>query len=320
MVFVGELGAKGRQLYMQRLNEMAPRPIERTEGATLPVISPDGKWIAYQRANRLEKIAVDGGEPFPLADLSRVGGPALAWVPDGPIVFAKSWLSSLSAISKEGGAVRSISTLDAARGEIGHWFPNALPDGHHRLMTVWNKATGINDAEIAVLDLDTGKHTVLFKGAEGRYLAPGFIVFFRAGAFHAIRFDAATRTVSGEPARVLDDAYGNTPEGDTTQASLGGGVFAYLSGPPVLVRELAWVSEGGKLEPLPVPARAYTDVDVTADGTRIAATVLESGRYILRLIEPGRNRDEVTESSGNELGPGLASGWQTARVQFAAQR
>jgi hypothetical protein len=235
--------------------------------------------------------------------LSRTGGPALAWVPNGPIVFARSWLSGLSAISKDGGAIRSISTLDSGRGEIGHWFPNALPDGHHLLMTVWTKATGINDAEIAILDLDTGKHTVLFKGAEGRYLAPGFIVFFRAGAFHAIRFDAATRTVSGEPVRVLDDAYGNTPEGDSTQASLGGGVFAYLSGPPVLVRELVWVTEGGKLEPLPVPARAYTEVDITADGTRIAATVLESGRYILRIIEPGRNRDEVLNLPGTNFAP-----------------
>jgi serine/threonine-protein kinase len=303
VVFVGASGARSQRLYIQRLNETYPRPIERTEGATLPIISVDGKWIAYQRSKRLEKIPVEGGEPFPLTDLSRSGGPGMAWVPNGPIVFPRSWLSGLFAISTEGGAPRPISTLDASRGEIGHWFPNVLPDGRHLLMTVWTKATGINDAEIAVLDLDTGKHTVLFKGSEGRYLAPGFIIFFRAGAFHAIRFDAATRTVTGEPLRVLDDAYGNTPEGDTTQASLGGGVFAYLSGPAVLVRELAWVSEGGKLEPLPVPARAYTDMDVTADGTRIAVTVLESGRYVQRLIEPGRNRDEVLDLPGSNFSP-----------------
>ena len=303
VVFVGAAGARSRQLYIQRLNEISPRPIERTEGASMPLVSFDGRWIAYQRANRLEKIPVDGGEPFPLADLSRTGGPAMAWVPNGPILFAKSWLSTLYAISPEGGAAHPVSTLDTVRGEIGHWFPNALPDGHHALMTVWTKATGINDAEIAVLDLDTGKHTILFKGAEARYLAPGFIVFFRAGAFHAIRFDASTRTASGEPVRVLDDAWGNVPEGDSTQAGLGGGVFAYLSGPPVLMRELAWVSEGGKLEQLPVPARAYTQLDVTADGTRIAATVLESGRYVLRQIEPGRNRDEVLDLPGANFDP-----------------
>jgi len=302
-VGLGATSAKGGRLYLHRLNELSPRAIEGTEGAVLPVISPDNKWIAYQRSRRLEKIPVDGGEPIPLVDLARTGGPGMAWVPNGPIIFTKSWLSELSAISRDGGPVRSISTLDTARGEIGHWFPNALPDGRHVLLTVWSKATGLNDAEIAVLDLDTGKHTVLFKGAEGRYLAPGFIVFFRAGAFHAIRFDAATRRVSGEPTRVLDDAWGNTPEGDTAQASLGGGVFAYENGPPVLVRELAWMSEGGKLEPLKVPARAYTDLDVTADGTRIAVTVLESGRYVLRVIEPGRDRDEVLNVPGTNFAP-----------------
>src|SRR6185503_14342896 len=129
------------------------------------------------------------------------------WVPNGPIVFASSWLGSLSAVSPEGGAVRNVSTLDTARGEIGHWHPTALPDGRHVLITAWTKGTGLNDADVAVLDIETGKHRVLFKGAEPHYLDPGFIVFFRAGAYHAVKFDLVSQTVSGETVRVLDDAY-----------------------------------------------------------------------------------------------------------------
>ena len=56
-----------------------------------------------------------------------------------------------------------------------------------------------------------------------RYLAPGFIVFFRAGAYNAVRFDPATLEATGDPVRVLDDAYGITPEGGILQTDLAAG-------------------------------------------------------------------------------------------------
>jgi eukaryotic-like serine/threonine-protein kinase len=62
-VFAGVSGSQ-QQLYLQRFDEVTPRVIARTEGANEPVISPDGRWIAYWRHNRLEKIPVGGGEPI----------------------------------------------------------------------------------------------------------------------------------------------------------------------------------------------------------------------------------------------------------------
>ena len=136
---------------------------------------------AYNRTTRLEKIAVDGGEPILITDVNDHGGAGLAWLPNHLIVFAKTWSSGLMTISDEGGATRTVSTPDTARGEMGHLFPSPLPDGRHLLITVWKKGTGINDAETGILDLESGKHTILFKGFEARYLAPGFIVFYQPG-------------------------------------------------------------------------------------------------------------------------------------------
>ena len=42
VVFVGE-NPTGQRLFLQRLDESSSRPIDRTEGAYRPVISPDGK-------------------------------------------------------------------------------------------------------------------------------------------------------------------------------------------------------------------------------------------------------------------------------------
>src|SRR6185436_1246357 len=49
-------------LYLQRFDEAAPRPIERTEGASTPFISADSRWIGFHRQARIEKISIDGGD------------------------------------------------------------------------------------------------------------------------------------------------------------------------------------------------------------------------------------------------------------------
>jgi Tol biopolymer transport system component len=303
VVFAGRTGTKSQQLYLQQLDQTAPKPIERTEGASQPFVSADGRWIAFRRLNRLEKIAIDGGEPLPITQLTG-NGPGGAWLPDNTILFAKSWLSELWSVSSDGGEARKVSTLETSRGEIGHWFPSALPDRRRVLITTWMKGAGVNDAEIAVLNLDTGKHEVLFKGAEGRYVAPGFIVFFRAGAFHAIRFDAATSRTSGEPVRVLDDAYGNSPEGDVSETDLNAaGTLAYLSGPNTRVRQLNWIASGGKSEPLTFPARAYTGASITVDGTRAAVGLVDSGRHLIHVLDLEHRSEDVLDLPGLNWAP-----------------
>ena len=96
------------------------------------------------------------------------------------------------------------------------------------LMTAW-RAAGLNDAEIAVLDLETGKHRSSSRAPKAA-LSPGFIVFFRAGAYHAVRFDPQTQErTGGEPVRALEEP-GNPPQGDSTEAALGAaGTLAYTA-------------------------------------------------------------------------------------------
>jgi len=301
VIFTGTSGSSNRQLYVQRLDQSAPRAIDRTDGASLPLISPDGRWVAFRRGSRFEKIAIDGGEPLFVTEITN-DFPGAAWIDPATMVMAKSWLGNLSVVSVDSGAVTPASTVDTSRGEIAHWFPSALPDTRHVLFTVWNKGAGMNDAEVAVLDLDTGKHQVLFKGGEARYVSPGYIMFFRAGAYHAVRFDATTRTVTGESSRVLDDAFGNLPDGDTRQTDLTtGGTLAYVSGPPVTPRQLTWIAAGGQREAIPSPARAYSSSSVS--GTRAAAGVLDAGRYSIRIIDLATHSDEALDLPGSNWSP-----------------
>ena len=303
VVFRGTSAAGADALYIQRLNEVAPKLIERSENARLPFISFDGRWIAFRRGNKLHRIALDGGEPLPITDIPS-NSPGGIWLQNNTILFPKSWLSPMFVVPIDGGEPRQVSTLDTAKGEIGHWFPSTLPDSDHVLMTVWKKAAGINDAEIAVLDLKTGRHEILFKGAEGRYVASGFIMFFRAGAYHAVRFDPSTRKFSGEPVRVVDDAYGNSSEGDVPQTDLSAnGTLAYLTGPNTLPRELTWIAADGKATTLGFPARAYNSASISQDGHRLAVGLVESGRNLIRLIDLDSGKEEPLDLPGASWRP-----------------
>jgi serine/threonine-protein kinase len=299
VVFVGQAESAVPKLYLHRFDQALPRAIEGTDGAAQPFISPDAKWIAFRRANRLERISIDGGQPMPIADAA-TGSPSSTWLPGGgPIVYAASWLGGLSAVSPDGGAARKVTSPDTSRREIGHWFPSALPDGKHVLFTVWLKATGLDDAEVALLDVTTGQYRILFKGAEARYVSPGAIVFFRAGVYQAVRFDLESLTPSGDPVRVLDDARGNIPEGGVTHTDIAAvGVAAYLNSTFLPPSRLVWVSAGGRTEALSFPPRRYGTVSLSPDGRRAAVDVLDAGRYTMHLFDLSPPTDNQLDLPG----------------------
>ena len=303
VVFVGQSGSAATKLYLHHFDQAIPRAVVGTDGGTRPFVSPDGRWIGFRRTSRMERILVDGGQPIFIADAVS-DAPGSTWLPDGRIVFAVSWLRGLTVVSQEGGEVRNLTTLNAARNEIGHWFPTGLPGGRQILFTVWLKATGLDDAEVALLDVDTGQYRILFKGAEARYVSPGAIVYFRGGAYHAVRFDLASQTVSGDPIRVLEDARGNIPEGGYPQTDVAAsGTAAYVTTPSVPDSRLVWVSPGGKLEELPFPVRKYGALSLTRDGRRAAVDVLEAGRYSIRLLDLVTPGEDILEAPGTNWGP-----------------
>ena len=282
VVFTGVAGTK-RELYVQRFDEATPRRLERTEGASQPFLSPDGGWVGFRRANKLERIAIDGGDPLVIADAPSAA-PGAEWNTDGNIVLSLGWLGGLGVVPASGGTVRTIATPDAAKGEIGFWYPHLLPDGDRVLYTVFRAATGLNDAGIAVLDLRTGRSETLGPGADASFVPPGYLVFYRAGAYQVVRVDPVTLARSGEPARVLNDARGLPPDGDNCEMRVAGTTVVYRPGPILGDVTLHWVAEGGKTEPLPFPPKSYGGGSLSPDRRRLAATVLESGRLSTHLL------------------------------------
>ncbi len=106
-------------------------------------------------------------------------------------MFGSSSASGLWQIPASGGVPMEITSLD--RGHVNHAWPHILPGGRAVLFTILIDGP-IDNAQVAVLDLDTGEHEVLVSGGSApRYSSTGHIVYGPAGARELIRPDPAPR-------------------------------------------------------------------------------------------------------------------------------
>ena len=191
LVFLGTDAEGTKRLFVRALDAMEARPLPGTEGAWQPFFSPDGRWVAFFDDGNLMKVALAGGAPVPLAELS--GRPRGGWWgADGTILVARSASSGLSRVSAEGGRLEELTRPDPARGERAHRWPQLLPGGRAVLFTVDYEGND-EDATVEALSLQTGKRHLLVRGgAFARFLADGHLLFARAGRLFAVRFDPGT--------------------------------------------------------------------------------------------------------------------------------
>jgi len=116
---------------------------------------------------------------------------------------------------------------DRAQGEIDHVWPEALPGGRLKLFTIAAAGSGLDAAQIAVLDLQTGIKKVLVRGgSHAHYVASGHLVYAAAGTLRAVGFDLDSLEARGTPVPVVPDAM-TTVVGGVNAVVAANGVLAY---------------------------------------------------------------------------------------------
>ncbi|HXG56281.1 MAG TPA: protein kinase [Vicinamibacterales bacterium] len=275
LAFVASRGGNS-QLYVRPLQSPDAAPIPGTEDALCPFFSPDGQWIAFFASGKLKKVPVGGGPVRVLADGAiGFGG---VWGTDGQLVFAPNNGSSLLAVSAEGGPTRPVTTLDTARGEFSHRWPELMPDGETVLFVVGTEGSW-DDAQIVAQSLRGGSRRVLVEGGtHPRYVAGRGLVYARAGNLFAVGLDAGARRVTGDPQRVVASVMESSDGAAQFSVSSNGSV-AYVAGGDADHR-LVWVDRTGAGQPLAAPRGAYATPRLSPDGRSIA-------------LVAGRDREEV---------------------------
>jgi hypothetical protein len=300
----GLLVYRAGRIHVQRFAELEPRALQGTDDATQVFLSPDARWVGFYAGGKMKKVAIDGGDPLTICDVEP-DTPGAAWMDDGRILFSAGWIGSpLVSVSADGGTPAPVSTIDAARGERGHWWPEPLPGGRHVLFTIWYAASGLNESQVAVLDLQDGTHRALFPGAMPRYTA-GRVLYYHAGGYHLAPFDAASASTTGDSRRVLPDAMALWPQGtsDKPFSVSARGDVAYLAGEQFPEAVVTWVDRDGRESPTGVRARFSNTGDLSPDGERLAVGVADGGTSAIWIFDLARGGAERIHPRGSEWSP-----------------
>ena len=278
---VAYVGNNGRQLFVRAFDQLDSVPLAGADFPSDVFIKPDGQWVGFVGEFVLRKAAINGGAVQNLLKLGARGMLGATWGEDGTIIFATEEASTgLEQLSEDGGATTVLTRPNRERGEVDHVWPAFLPGGQAVLFTIIN-AGGIDNAEIAVLDLKTGAQKVLLRGGSApRYLPSGHLVYGAAGSLRAVAFDLERLEVLGTPVPVVPELL-TTPTGAADFDVASDGTLVYVRGGlQEPARALVWVDREGREEPIQVPVRAYQYLRISPDGTRVAIDVRDQERDI----------------------------------------
>ena len=224
LVFGAHRGSEPDQLYLRQMDRPEVTPIPGTAGAANPCFSPDGEWVLFNADNKLKKVSLDGGEPQVVCDANWGGA---SWGRDDKIVFTRDYNSGLWRVPAAGGTPEMLTSPDLSKAELGHLWPQILPDGKSVLFTAFS--TPMEKASIAVLSLETRKQQVLIEGGIfGRYVSTGHLVYARGKSMMSVPFDLAALKVTGPPVLVLEDVPAHSSNGNSQFGISENGVLAYV--------------------------------------------------------------------------------------------
>src|SRR3989475_6227378 len=274
---------------------------EQGTGNSRPFISPDGQWVAYARQGKLRKVRVEGGPAVDLAAAEWAGG---SWGRNGRLVYTRAYNTGLWIVSEGGGDDHMLTAPDTARGELGHWWPQILPDGDHVLFTAYR--TPIERATIEVLSISSGKRDVVFTGGVFVFYVPTRLLLYAVGeTIRAVPFDLRRLVVTGPALPVVDSVAMNPTDGAAAFDVSENGTLAYMPvSSYVTETEVVLVDRrGSESRALPMTDR-YNHPRLSPEGGRIAVDIRSANSlgdvWMFQVGRSGGTR--VTAEGGRDFG------------------
>ena len=232
------------RLMMRTLDRLDVVPLLESGLHSAPFFSPDGNSVGFFTLGTSEmfRVPVAGGPTIPVSRSVGVSRGA-TWLPDDSIVFATTAAATgLLRVPSSGGDPKTITVPDAKAGEIDHLWPEALPGGHAVLFTVMS-GSGVANAQIAAVELQTGARKNLLRGGtNAMYLPTGHLLYSAGGSMRVVPFDADRLEIRGEPVPV-PEAITVSSVGAVNASISADGTLAYVPGAGMNAaeRSLAWV-------------------------------------------------------------------------------
>ena len=262
-----------QSLWLRPIDQLQATQVRGTETeARSPFFSPDGQWIGFYAGGQLNKVSVTGGAPVTLCDATIPYG--VSWGTDEMILYGQP--DGVWQVPGAGGTPELLIATDP--GEQAHG-PQRLPGNDWVLFTLRPAGTSVWDAaQIVVQSLVTDERDVVFEGGrDARYVETGHLVYGLAGVVLAVPFDLTVRRVTGGPVPLIEGVSmaSDANTGAAQFAPAMNGTLAFIPGSAGgnTGRSLLWVTADGQDETLAAPARDYTALSLSPDGTRAALEI-----------------------------------------------
>jgi Tol biopolymer transport system component len=268
LVFAAAVAGGTRMLWLRPLDDIVAQPLSGTNGAALPFWSPDGRWIGFFADGGVKKIPAEGGHVQAVA--SAVEDPrGGTWV--GETILFGNGNDAIRSVPATGGPVSRVTTLDVARGEAAHRWPQILPDGVHFLYVL---RAHTPDRGIYAGSADGKSKKLLPVDSSGIYASPGYLLWVEGNTLLAQAFDANRLELSGESFPLSETAGRSTTSQSAVSVSSSGRTLAY-AGPIMNRGRLTWYDRSGKALGSITPDGDYTDFRLSPDNTRLAAAMVD---------------------------------------------
>ena len=257
----------GMSLWLRSFDSLDARQLTAEEGAQ-PFWSPDSQTIAFFAGSEYKKIDIRTGR---IQTLISALGQSGTWSRAGVIVMKLQDRPVLSRVSADGGPATPATTLDAAREETIHTWPQFLPDGR-RFLYVARSPRPEYDKTICVGALDSTSRTVLFKADSHAVYALGYLLFMRGSTLVAQPFDATSLRATGEPVPVADRVESNAIGNRGSFSVSDSGVLAYRA---IGETQLLWLDRAGRVLATIGSPGTYGNPALSPDGQRAAVARLD---------------------------------------------
>ncbi|MGB6249802.1 MAG: protein kinase [Terriglobales bacterium] len=265
-------------LYVQRIGTSAVTLLPGTQGASYPFWSFDGAYVGFFAGGKLQKIAVSGGTPQPLANvLAARGG---TWGKQNVILYSPDPASPLWRINADGSGAAPVTQelMSANPLQQTHRWPLFLPDGKHYVYWAGNFSNATDDKTSGIylgsLD-DKQQKLVLLCHSSFGYDSGHLYYAGDQKQLYAVNFDAASGQISGNSTPIAG-AVGFQPS--TYWAALtvsGNGTVIYNTGVGAALSVLTWMDRAGKeLGRIGEPA-IIANPTLSPDASKVAADIAD---------------------------------------------
>jgi eukaryotic-like serine/threonine-protein kinase len=275
LVYVGPDPSGGTQLWIRGLASLASRPLPGTNGAYAPFFSPDGESVGYTTGTPgdLKIVSINGGTPRTIVRDSTMpwGG---SWC--GDAIYFSNGASHGATISDQGGRVETFSNPDASTGVSEHDWLRCIPGSDEILVQLWH--TAFSDAQVALLDRNTGTVSPLIQAVTGQYLPSGYLLYVTSdGTMYRDKLDLKARRLAGKPVIVADGIQLDQTSGSAEFSASDNGVLAYLAG-NTGGQHVVWVDSTGRQTPVDTSWKGTFDmVALSPDESRAGVEMIQNG-------------------------------------------